>query len=236
MAAENENPVRMDKILRRLEQLVNPEGPRIECFVLILSGSFNPVHRMHIYIFEACRRFIEQNGGIVLAGFVSPSSDRYVRGKLADAAIELIHRNQLCRIATADSDWLEVCEWGLASGAATTQLVGESIRDQLPPALASKVTINPIEICGADHALKYRLWRHKRMICVTRPGYEGVKQAMEEEGAVRGFLLVEADTHDISSTAIRKALQEGRASDVVTVGWMQPEVVAYLQQYVWPPL
>src|SRR6185437_6851701 len=51
--------------------------------VLVGTGSFNPVHRMHIQMFELSRRYFERNPfTYVIAGFISPSHDAYVRRKL----------------------------------------------------------------------------------------------------------------------------------------------------------
>eukprot|EP01120_Amphizonella_sp_Union-15-10_P005009 TRINITY_DN1574_c0_g1_i2.p1 TRINITY_DN1574_c0_g1~~TRINITY_DN1574_c0_g1_i2.p1 ORF type:complete len:207 (+),score=37.25 TRINITY_DN1574_c0_g1_i2:57-677(+) len=51
------------------------------CVVLMLSGSFNPVHRMHIKAFELAKKKLEEKYPVI-GGYIAPSSDPYVRSKL----------------------------------------------------------------------------------------------------------------------------------------------------------
>src|SRR5690348_11724332 len=61
----------------------------ITVVILLLSGSFNPVHWMHVESFNLVRRFLEQRNMTVLAGYIAPSSDNYVYGKLGSFAMSL---------------------------------------------------------------------------------------------------------------------------------------------------
>ena len=52
----------------------------------------------------------------VIGGFIVPSSDDYVKHKLKDDFISLIHRINMSNILTSKSDWLETLDWGIAAG------------------------------------------------------------------------------------------------------------------------
>lgn len=93
----------------------------------------------------------------VVSGYLSPSSDRYVKSKLGSDAISLEHRVHMCSLATAHSDWIDVCQWGepVATFAAERLMVIFSLQlQQLYPQVELVVGC----LCGADHALKGQFW------------------------------------------------------------------------------
>jgi len=150
---------------------------RTKFVVLVLSGAFNPVHNMHAGGFEAARLCLEkQHKRNVIGGYISPSSDSYVSGKLKLDAMSLFHRNTMCHIASASSSWLTVCPWGMASGFMTCRQIEQHINIQLP---GIGHRIEALEMCGADHAVKYDLWTDDNapFVCLSRPGY--TKQLLE---------------------------------------------------------
>jgi hypothetical protein len=76
--------------------------------VLIGTGSFSPVHRMHVAMFELSRAYFERNPcTFVVGGFLSPSHDHYVSFKLQDEWIPGAERCAMIRAATRESDWLD---------------------------------------------------------------------------------------------------------------------------------
>ena len=83
--------------------------------VLIATGSFNPPHLMHVKMLESARKAMSsQLDTFVVGGFLCPSHDKYVQGKLTEEeAFNSFHRCALCEVATQDSDWISVnrCEY-----------------------------------------------------------------------------------------------------------------------------
>eukprot|EP01119_Soliformovum_irregulare_P025418 TRINITY_DN9409_c0_g1_i2.p1 TRINITY_DN9409_c0_g1~~TRINITY_DN9409_c0_g1_i2.p1 ORF type:complete len:201 (-),score=25.25 TRINITY_DN9409_c0_g1_i2:242-790(-) len=136
-----------EKIKANLERL-GTIAPDSQCVVLVLSGSFNPLHRMHIQSFEIARRSLEDRQHVVVGGFVAPSSNDHVWYKLGDWAMSLTHRNQMCEVAVQDSDWLEMCPWGNASAPRVCSAISKILEEHLP-----HVRWQVVEIFGADHAL-----------------------------------------------------------------------------------
>jgi hypothetical protein len=113
----------MKALLRRLKSgRGNPRslrcaaGDRRLAF-LSLSGSLSPVHTQHMRALEAARNALTKGGWTVVAGFLTPVGDKFLKGKLAIEAWPLDKRVRLCEVAAGESDWVDVCSW--ASSAAT---------------------------------------------------------------------------------------------------------------------
>src|SRR5215471_16005226 len=76
---------------------------------LVLSGCFNPIHVAHIRLLAVSKEVVECQDMTVIGGFICPSSDEYVTGKLGRMAMTFEQRRQLCEIAVGDQEWLSVC-------------------------------------------------------------------------------------------------------------------------------
>eukprot|EP01118_Nematostelium_gracile_P016530 TRINITY_DN6866_c0_g1_i1.p1 TRINITY_DN6866_c0_g1~~TRINITY_DN6866_c0_g1_i1.p1 ORF type:complete len:232 (-),score=50.55 TRINITY_DN6866_c0_g1_i1:64-759(-) len=203
------------------------EGP---LWILLLSGSFNPPHICHVQTLEVAREHFESLGNRVIGGYLSPSSDPYVIGKLSHEAMTLKHRIEMCRLAASKTDWIDVCTFGLASGAKSGEKVKHLLQKNHP-----NVQIEMIEVCGTDHAVKYKQWKRKSMICIGRKGTtEEAKQGILED--LRGvqyphpFHLIEKELSDISSTAIRKWLAAEQYDELAQSGYLDLDVATYIQQ------
>ncbi|KAM3824261.1 nicotinamide/nicotinic acid mononucleotide adenylyltransferase 1-like isoform 2-T4 [Vipera latastei] len=76
--------------------------------VLLACGSFNPITNMHLRLFELARDHLQETGKYkVVRGILSPVGDAYLKKSLISAS----HRVTMARLATEDSDWLEVDDW-----------------------------------------------------------------------------------------------------------------------------
>ena len=81
-----------------------------ENVVLIKTGSLNPVHRSHISNLIRTKQYLERVHHFnVIGGYLSPTHDEYVRGKLASECISGQHRSQMCQLAieeACEQNWL----------------------------------------------------------------------------------------------------------------------------------
>lgn len=69
----------LEKLIKNLKNIKDSKQKKA---VLIATGSFNPVHKMHINMFEIAKKYLENEHNYkVIAGFVSPSHDLYVKKK-----------------------------------------------------------------------------------------------------------------------------------------------------------
>jgi nicotinate (nicotinamide) nucleotide adenylyltransferase len=227
----------------------------ITVVILLLSGSFNPVHWMHVESFNLVRRFLEQRNMTVLAGFIAPSSDNYVYGKLGSFAMSLQHRTNMCQLATADSDWISTCPFGIESSSYCTRQVVECIerhvRLNFPQ---TKIRVVGCEIFGADHVAKYALWTRTPhsssmlAVCLPRQPYtlevQRGLQEMRNKRKISQLLLLEEEpssssssssppppSSEMSSTMIRQHLTKQQSlQELVSKQFLHQRVCDYLQQ------
>lgn len=77
--------------------------------VLLSTGSYNPVHRMHEAMLSCAKSHLESLRHVVVGGFMSPSHDDHIRKKMkknpkretkaGDLEIDARHRLAMCRLA-----------------------------------------------------------------------------------------------------------------------------------------
>ncbi|XP_074748650.1 nicotinamide/nicotinic acid mononucleotide adenylyltransferase 1 [Strix uralensis] len=76
--------------------------------VLLACGSFNPITNMHLRLFELARDYFHETGKYkVIKGIISPVGDAYKKKGLISAN----HRVTMAKLATKNSDWVEVDDW-----------------------------------------------------------------------------------------------------------------------------
>ena len=125
------------KIALRLREL-GPSSTR-EKVILVGSGMYNPLHRLHLRMFYLARQFLEVREALlkrsrhstvlippfafssqgksrfeVLGGIVSPCHPTAVRQKFRQRPKEIIppkHRLAMARLSVGDSAWLTVDPW-----------------------------------------------------------------------------------------------------------------------------
>ncbi|KAL6078148.1 Nicotinamide/nicotinic acid mononucleotide adenylyltransferase 1 [Balamuthia mandrillaris] len=210
--------------------------------VLITTGTYSPVHRMHLHVFEAAKKLLEEKHGFqVVAGFVSPSHDEYVWQKLETDGITGYHREAMLQLATKDSDWISVSSWELnqpyfqSMYKATLALHG-LLREEF----AEQEELQVMYLCGADLIPRCGGMTNLGgfpIVAVGRAGYSDkvrkVLAAKQSDSAMDGaprkqtLYFVEEDTEDISSTKMREYLREGKDLSSMTF----PSVIEYLHTH-----
>ena len=83
--------------------------------ILIATGTFSPVHRMHIKNFVMAKQFMDENTKYyVVGGFISPTHYDYCQIKLRDEAVESNHRINLLNLGINESkgkNFISVDPW-----------------------------------------------------------------------------------------------------------------------------
>ncbi|KAJ8390415.1 hypothetical protein AAFF_G00108090 [Aldrovandia affinis] len=76
--------------------------------ILLSCGSFNPITKGHIHMFEKAREHLHKTGRfIVIGGIISPVHDSYGKPGLVPSR----HRLTMCQLAVQSSDWIRVDPW-----------------------------------------------------------------------------------------------------------------------------
>ncbi|KAL7713031.1 nicotinamide-nucleotide adenylyltransferase [Entamoeba marina] len=75
--------------------------------IVVCGGSFNPIHELHLLIFELVKNYFQERGRKVVHGIISPVNDQYWKSGL----LESTHRLAMCRLAVKSSDWIVVDDW-----------------------------------------------------------------------------------------------------------------------------
>jgi len=231
----------VSKARMRLEAIAaasDVSGQTMSAAFVLLSGALNPVHQAHLQALEAARQAIESRTGVpVFAGFLSPSSDSYVQGKLESEAMALTERSLLCELATEESEWIDVCRWGWASSAQTTAVIGQQLETALAWTGGVRWNLVGWQVAGADFAARASLWRKPTpTVCISRGGEDTALVKASAQEVPGSFLIVDAtDLEDVSSTAVRTLAAEGAWETLADNGWLAPAVLQRLRGEAAPP-
>ena len=205
--------------------------------VLIGTGSMNPVHRMHIAMFDVAAMYLEKHCDVhVLAAYLSPSSDKYVKSKLRADAIPIEHRAAMCRLA-AD-------EHNRTSPTAVPILVDlweaqqphfidfPGVRDRLQSVMDASFPDDHVlvfYVCGMDLYNRCCLRFLPRVVAVARPPYKPDPNPSTVEYNVIADAATDEQvrqlTCDCSSTEVRR---RHRAGEPLT-DLLFPSVLEYLE-------
>ena len=198
--------------------------------ILVLSGSFNPIHTGHIMMLEEARKHLEEEEkeNNILAMILAPSSDEYLLKKLGKDAIPLDKRVKLCRFAVESSglsarsqSMMHVCDWGTAKVETLMDTI-ESEFARLNPNNDANVWIGMV--AGADDMVRRAIWNKSRLIPVRRLlvaiSRENIKIAIEEKNQSQSqskenkqkYLIQSPRVPHISSTVIRQAMLQGKSA------------------------
>jgi len=164
----------LQKVAQRLNQLIDSPRPKL---LLVGSGAYNPIHKLHLRMFYVARRYLEEKTDAeVVAGFVSPSHPTLVRQKYRTRPREIIpprHRLELTRIAVGDSSWLTVDPWEISRRRIMDYVsllthTQNMMRQQFPYLEATNQPIQILYLCKGDSILKVNpeLLREKGYGCV----------------------------------------------------------------------
>jgi nicotinic acid mononucleotide adenylyltransferase len=166
--------------LRRNIECDDSCGSQLPLAVLLTTGSLNPIHAGHLQCMEDARVAIEKLGYHVVAGYISPSSDYYVRGKMERIAHEnrvtlnsifasATHRLRLTQLACMESEWLNCSSWEanqprFADFDEVTYALETFLRHN---GFFSSEHDAVFYVCGSDHYNKCGLYRG---VCARQDG------------------------------------------------------------------
>jgi hypothetical protein len=244
-----------EKFARQLQSLGFVGSERLA--FLSFSGSLCPVHSQHMRALEAARIALMRRGWTVLAGFLAPSGDDFIKDKLGVRAWPLTTRTRLCQVAADESEWVSVCSWGEFRSYRLCSMLREHLMRECV-ALKGRI-LTGIEVMGSDTAIRILdrtiaewdvadpaardSWYRDRVICcIPRPSPDLTvemshiqKQTARRARDHLGVELIVIDSDSIfppleavSSTEIRELLAAGDLETLRARGWLHPQVLAAL--------
>jgi len=201
-----------ERILKKFWNRFQIERKKNSIF-LMLGGSFNPVHNEHIQILEIAKRHCERHlGKVVVAGFLGVSSKDHVTGKCGSrGAITLKHRNAMCELAVANSDWISVCPFGWAS----PERIAERLQDAIKRQNWRVGEVPFLNVLGSDIfgdvPNSYRRQYHtirEDIICVSRDNSRVFEEIKKLGNNLETFYFAEGSTSSsTSSTQVRRLMK-----------------------------
>jgi nicotinic acid mononucleotide adenylyltransferase len=179
------------------------ETRKVNAF-LVLSGTFNPIHRMHIKVLETAKQHIDvKTNWHILGAFVVPSTDEYAHGKLGDDAMSLTLRCKLIDLVIGDSDWITSI-YTAVQGWETAQIIQKALFE------VTGEEFTPFVVMGADVVVKYRYHIYP-VIAISREEKENemIREWIRNHEVHQHFIYIEIEHQNfvISSSRIRKYLQ-----------------------------
>ena len=210
--------------LKRLHSQLLQSGRKVDDkvpLVLVSVGKYNPVHLIHIHMFEVAKHYLERHTNFaVVGGLICPSHDKFVRsecrGNLA-SAIPARRRAAMCRVLTRASSWIDVCRWeitrtcGFLDFPAVLETTQRYLRETLSPSLHVMYLCGIAQLvkCTPETLLTYGC------ICVARVGREEEVAdafASQHPGSVHvaeDSTVLHYRLAGCSSTKIRRLLADG---------------------------
>ncbi|MCI9414858.1 MAG: nicotinate (nicotinamide) nucleotide adenylyltransferase [Clostridiales bacterium] len=191
--------------------------------IALFGGAFDPIHNGHLRLAREFARRLHFDRVLLMPTYVPPHK---LRADMAPAEDRLA----MCRLAVADDPLFEVSDQEIARGGASFTA------DTLDTLAAERPSGDWALITGADMFLTLGTWHRfsdiaRRVLLCTAPRPPHGREELEAyAGTLRrqgARCAVEAiPPRDISSTAVRRAIGEGKPLD----GLVPPAVAGYIRE------
>ena len=155
----------INKIITNIEKLNLEENIQVKkskkLYVLLSTGSFNPIHQGHIKMLELAKERLQKNQKIVVGGFLSPSHDSYVFTKDERFKITASQRLLFCEKLINKHDLLTTDKWEALDNAYPINftdvilrlewLLNITLKEYLASIFNTEVAIEVVYVFGSDN-------------------------------------------------------------------------------------
>ena len=228
-------PINNDFDYSIIENLLKDADEKKENIILLTTGSFNPIHRMHLEILNIAYNFLlKMNKYNVLCGFISPSADCYVKHK-KPPTIPFDLRCKMINLAIKenseenkeDNFKIFLHPW---EGSHNYFIDFPEVTCEIQKRL-SKYHIRLVYVCGMDHFIKCRYSFNKNVIAVDRQPFQNKRYSDIPKNFI--YLIQDKNCKSYSSTAIREYFHNGDLENIkkVTFSGVADMVIDFYDRY-----
>lgn len=206
-----------DKVREAILKQGSSEKPYI---VVLTTGSFSPIHMGHMFLMEAAKKTMEDQGYTVVGGYISPSHDGYVSTKDGGrAAMHVEKRSYLIETLIKEFDWLYLDKWEGYYNQYPINFTDVIFRLEayLNKHIPTDAGIKVCYVFGGDNAAFGRAFLTDHYaVCVHRSGSEKKFKAVHDElsSLSNVFFVEENHLKGVSSTSIRNGSVDGLQDEI----------------------
>lgn len=222
--------------------------------ILVGSGAYNPIHKLHLRMFYIARKYLEEHTEFdVLGGLISPHHATEVRSRCRQRPREIIpprHRLAMARLAVGDSNWLTVDPWEITRRRTMDYLSVLEHVQQLFETCFAELPVKLIYLCGSDVLMKLSpddlRDRGYGCLCVCRP--QETDRLLRDMGArwrnvayvVEDAAILSRELEMTTSLRVREAAMKGsevvsmvghRVAGYLKVNKIGPKMVGKLERW-----
>lgn len=177
--------------------------------VLVSTGAFGPPHLGHLDMMEVARERVERAGFDVIAGYLSPGHDEYMRLKCGDEALPASLRLAMCAALIKGSDWLMVDPWEALHRRTSVNFTDVLVRlaSYLERHLKPARELHIFYVCGSDNARFALTFAHQgHAVIVHRLGADKPSHRYQEHPLIKdnARILWATGRVEASSTRARR--------------------------------
>jgi nicotinamide mononucleotide adenylyltransferase len=172
--------------------------------ILVLTGAFSPIHKMHVQLLENVKKFMEEKHNFnVIGGYLSPAHDAYNKFGLLNA----FHRVNMCELEIENSNWIMVDKWECTQPSFVMQ---NEVLQHIKEVVSKKIQDFDIFYCCGSDLLQSQMSIHHLLkfgvICQIRPNYDrNLIKKFENE---KNLYFCEEEINFTSSSLIRSLISK----------------------------
>ena len=214
--------------------------------ILLLYGSFYPIHNNHLHALDSTKNFIESTPYLnqtynIMGGFLMPTHMNNLKKKFGKPLLDNEIRLELCRLALTDSwiTYIPILSKQKTNIGVTKvkKMLTDYINSVLMKEKKRSQKIYIVSVLGDDNIVYIEKNLQKKELFILKNREKSEKELLlwldsEKIAPYKNNIIVinEDDSYEISSTLIRELLLSSKLEDKQKlINYLPPKVYKYLQ-------